>query len=250
MKIQFIKDTSKAIIPEHLDSDDTIVVYRDGYKLPELKNAVYVDFEKYKSTYLNFKQSNLIMVGTNRIFIPQNRCDMVYEYLQTMSNHINKYSIDTLPFVGEPWRMWFNFSLVYGRWLDFNYSYVVETDWQHWFYRDQEDSVISANSINGKLDDVYSDLDEIQFDVEYYDPDLFLLDVYNKVKEFAFGKYSTPKQIVSTMLKELNKHLDIKFSYESFLTERKVKLPNLGVYRFVAEENKRRVDIYNTIAKL
>ena len=41
MKVQFLKDTSKAIIDTSVD--DTILVYKEGYKIPNLKNIKYME---------------------------------------------------------------------------------------------------------------------------------------------------------------------------------------------------------------
>lgn len=247
-KIQFIKDTSKAIIPKEF-KENTLVIFREGYKLPNIPKAEYIEFEKYKITYTNYHPNNIIMVGTNRIFVPQRRCDLVFEYLQTMTSHINKMSIDTEPFIGEPWRLWFHWSLAYGTWLGFNYSYVVETDWQHWFYRDNETSIIEADNIKDKIGEVNSDLKRVNTSFEFYDPDLFLSEFYNEVKDVAFAKYSTPKLIIQMMNKELNKHLSINFDFNSYLDNKSYKLPNFGIYRFIAEECRRRMSIYNTFTK-
>lgn len=245
MRIQFLKNTSNAIIPDGWDSEDTLVVYRDGYCLPKLHNAHYVEFEKYRSLYTEMSPKNIIMIGTNRIFVPSRRCDLIFEYLQTMTSHIKKISIDTCPFIGEPWRLWFHYSLVYGEWLGYRYSYIVETDWKHYFERDSEKSVVTDKVIKDDVREIHSDLPVLKTCFEFYDPDLFLCDFYNKVKTFAFEKHNTPKIIIQTMLKELNKHLDIDFNFDSFRTNKKYALPNLGIYRFIVEENIRRMKIYN-----
>lgn len=246
MKVQFLKDTSTAIIPDDFHNEKTLVVFRDGYKLPKIEGAQFIEFEKYKSQYINLKPDRIVMVGTNRIFVPSIRCELVFEYLQTMTGHIDKISIDNSPFVGEPWRLWFHYSLAFGQWLGFNYSYIVETDWQHWFYRDSENSVISAKSIDGNFIDTVSDLERLNTIFEFYEPDSFLTDYYNEVKKAAFEKYSTPKQLTQFMAKHLNKHLQIDFDFDSYRRNKKLVLPDFGVYRFIAEENQRRMDIYNT----
>lgn len=246
MKIQFLKDTSKAKFPQKVHSSDTLVLYREGYDLPKINNAVYMDFEKYRSVFTELNPKIIVMVGTNRIFVPSLRCDLVFEHLQTMTNHIEKYSVDTSPYIGEPWRLWFHYSLVYGQWLGYKYSYIVETDWQHWFYRDSDNSVISSENIKEDFKCFYSDLNIMVSSFDFYEPDLFLNDIYFKVKEFAFEKHNTPKLIIQTMLKELNKSLGIKFDFESYRENKNFKIPNFGVYKFVVEENIRRMKIYNT----
>lgn len=244
--MQFLKDTSTAIIPGDFHNGNTLVVYRDGYKLPKIEGAEYIEFEKYKTQYINLKPSRIVMVGTNRIFVPSIRCELVFEYLQTMTSHIDKISIDNSPFIGEPWRLWFHYSLAFGQWLGYNYSYIVETDWLHWFYRESENSVISADGIKNNLYETFSDLPALTTQFNFYEPDSFLLEYYNEIKKAAFEKYATPKQLIQFVLKHLNKHLQIDFSFDSFVKNQKFNLPDLGVYKFTVEENERRLRIYNT----
>lgn len=248
-KVQILKDTSKALIPAEFHSDKTLVVYRDGYRLPEIKNAKYVEFEKYRNAYTSFNPENIVMVGTNRIFVPQIRCDMVFEYLQTMTPQINKISIDNQPFIGEPWRVWFHYSLAYGRWLGYTYSYVVETDWSHWFYRDTDSSCIMRERLKGNLLDFYADIEPVTMEVAYYSPDIFLSSFYNELKKTAFEKYGSPKQIIVFMLRELNKKLEIDYDFDAFRKNLNWNLPDFGIYRFIHEENIRRMNIYNLFTK-
>ena len=242
-KVQFLQDTSNPNLTELIGR--TVVVYRDGYKLPEISGAEYIEFEKYKATYTKHTPDNIIMVGTNRIFIPANRCDMVYEYLQTMTPHINKISLDTSPFIGEPWRAWFHYSLAFGEWLGYNYSYIVETDWQHWFYRDAETSILDGQQLCPEVKGTFSDLPKLMPTFEFYEPDALLAEYYQEVKKLAFDKYGTPKQLIQFMSKTLNDHLSLDFSFDSFRKSQRFLLPDFGVYRFMAEENERRMETYN-----
>jgi len=246
MKVQFLRDTSQAIIPAPIYEGNTLVIYRDGYKLPIIPNAQFIEFEKYKSSYINYHPDFIVMIGTNRIFIPSIRCELVFEYLQTMTSQIEKISIDTSPFIGEPWRLWYHYSLAYGTWLDYNYSYIVETDWQHWFYRDSEKSVISSESIKGNLLGTYSDLELLNTTYKIYEPDKMILQYYNEIKEIAFEKYSTPKQLIQFMLKQINTHLNIDFGFDTYLKNKEILLPDLPIVNFLIEENNRRMNIYNT----
>jgi hypothetical protein len=245
MRIQFLKDISTAKIPLEYHNSKTIVIYREGYKLPNIKGAIYMDFEKYKSLYINIQPEVIVLVGLNRIFVPANRCELVFEYLQTMTSHIKKYSIDTSPFIGEPWRFWFHYSVVFGTFLGINYSYAIETDWQHWFYRDSEKCIIQ--NLKEDIKDTYSDLERLYTTFEFYEPDNNLMDYYHNVKEMTFDKFGTPKLIIQMMMKNLNNHLNIKSDLESYRSNEKILMPNLGIYKFIAEENKRRMDIYNQL---
>lgn len=241
MKVQFLKDTSKAIIPKY---NNTIVVYREGYNLPTI-NAEYLEFEKYKASYINYNPDVIVLIGTNRIMTPANRTELVFEYLQTMTSHIDKYSIDTSPFIGEPWRAWIHYSIAYGSWLGVNYSYAIETDWKHWFYRNKDNCWLQGAEKLG----TYSDIEQIFHLVNFYDADSNLLDYYNIIKNEAFSLYDTPKQIMLWMMKQLNKYLSIDYTFDSYLKKQNYMLPNLNIYNFIYEENLRRMEIYNELIK-
>lgn len=246
MKVQFLKDTSQAEIPAPVFYGKTIVVYRDGYKLPILPYAKFIEFEKYKVQYINDEPEFIIFIGLNRIIVPANRCEFVFEYLFANTPHILKMSIDTNPFIGEPWRLWFHYGIVNGGWLGATYSFFVETDWQHWFYRDNQNSIISAESIKSNLEDTYSDLELLTTTYKLYEPDNMLIQYYKEIKELAFEKYATPKQLIQFMLKQINNHLNIDFGFDTYLKNKDTLLPDLPIIRFMIEENNRRMNIYNT----
>jgi hypothetical protein len=245
MRIQFLKNTGKAILPKL--SNQTIIVYKEGYNLPKIDNATIIEFQQYKNTFLNYNPENLVIVGLNRILSPQNRCDLVFEYLQTMTSNINKFSIDEEPFIGEPWRFWFHYSIAFGSFLNINYSYAVETEWKHWFYREKDSCLISVKELKDKIIETYSDLESLDFKYEFYDPDSSLIESYYQIKEMAFLKYNQPKQIINSMLKNINNLAQTDFDYNSYKVKKHYKLPNFGIYRFLVEENLRRKEIYNLI---
>jgi hypothetical protein len=174
---------------------------------------------------------------------PSNRTELVFEYLQTMTSHINKYSIDTAPFIGEPWRAWIHYSIAFGQWLGITYSYAIETDWNHWFMRNQD----SCALINANNRGTYSDLEQLTTMFTFREPTADELDMYKKLKSIAFDKFDTPKALIKWFAKELSKQLQIELTFESYLTNKSYILPNLGIFKFIAEENQRRMSIYNEL---
>jgi len=50
---------------------------------------------------------------------------------------------------------------------------------------------------------------------------------------------------ILNLLRVTNKHFNMKISYDSYLDSGKISVPDVGVYRFVVEESRRRQDIYN-----
>lgn len=244
-KAFFVKDVHD--IDKYLPplSGDTLVVHSDYYQV----NTQYptIGFIKFSASYTNYTPDNIILVGLNRIRTPERRYDLVFPYLYNMNKFETKITIDEKPFNGEPWRAWYHFGFLYGKWLDLSYSNAVESDWSHWFYRDTEDSIISAKSISDKITDVYSDLDKLVTSFEFYDPDERTAEYYENLKEEAFNKYSTPKHIIQMMMRNLCKYTGIELGFETYLKNKTVSLPDFPIMRFMAEENMRRMDIYNTI---
>lgn len=247
-KALFVKDI------EHPDpligelTGETLVIYSDVYNV-ETKYPKIL-WSEFKNSYVNYQPDNIIVVGLNRIRTPETRYDLVYPYIYNMNRFKVKITIDNRPFTGEPWRLWYHYGFLYGTWLGVSYSNVLESNWAHWFYRDADSATIAAENIRGHITDTWSDLEPLTTCFEFYEPDPLLKEYYLEVKEAAFEKYSTPKQLIQFMLKHLNKHCHLDISYETYLTSKKYKLPDFGIFRFMAEENRRRMDIYNTVIKV
>ncbi|OGS40528.1 MAG: hypothetical protein A3K77_00860 [Euryarchaeota archaeon RBG_13_31_8] len=249
MKIQFLTDTSKFKINNY--PKNTLVIFRDefGYSLPSLQGVEFIEFLEYKKKYTLFDPELFIIIGLNRIITPSNRCDMVHEYLHTITPNIKKISIDTEPFIGEPWRLWFHYSITHSGNFNINYSYIIEGEWQYWFYRNRQDCRLSQDNIRLFITDTISDLELYKTSFEFFDISAMEETWYSKTKEFIFSKYDTPKLLINNLLKLSNKYFNIDISYDSYKENKIIKLPDIGIYRFIVEENKRRMGIYNEVIK-
>ena len=247
MKVQFLKNTSQAII-DYIPKN-TILVYRDGYNLPEIKGVEYIDFNEYKIKYNNIECEKMILVGINRLITPSNRCDMVNDYMQTMTDNIDKISIDTEPWIGEPWRLWYHYSIASCGSFGINYSYALETEWKKWFYREVSDCRLSGDNVRMFISDTYSDLEQLKTKFTFSDITPLDQEYYDQVKNHVFEKYNTPKSLINFMMRDLNNYFDIKVSLDSYRENRTIDLPNLQIYKFIAEENLRRMHTYNEVIK-
>lgn len=228
--------------------DDTLMIVHEMYDCPAIDCEV-IAWQRFKATYADYSPSQFVIVGANRMINPSIRCDMVNDYLQVMTKSIPKVSIDTSPFLGEPWRLWYHYSLAFGEWLGVDYSYPVEGEWQKWFYYDQNDCKLKAENLNLFVKNTKSDLEKLGTSYAIYEPDRMLEEYYEYAKESVFEKYNTPKLLTNNLLKIMNKHLHLDFDMDSYLSGQSFKLPDFGVYRYVIEENKRRQSIYNYFAK-
>jgi len=117
------------------------------------------------------------------------------------------------------------------------------------FYRDKHDSRFEPNNLAICLSDTYSDLPLLDYEADFIDIEEEALTWYEEAKRFTFDKYDTPKLLIQNLLKMCNAKFKKKFSMDSYL-EGRHELPDLPVYRFVDEENRRRVGIYNKVVEV
>lgn len=264
MKIQFVKNLNNCILPEI--PTDTYVIYKEGYDVPDIEKVDgKIEFEEFRNIYPNIHANMFIFFGFNRIMNPSNRTDFIFEYLFMMSTDIKKISVDYDPFIGEPWRLWFHYGLCNCGKFGVPYSYAYETEWKHWFYRKINDSRFESNNLEICITDTYSNLDYLKYNSKFYDPTNDDFKWYKEAKEFVFNKYDTPKLLINNLLKLANKRFKLDLDYDSYRKVKKEKqvgflnkeenkkeflLPDLGVYKFIDEENKRRLGIYNKVIEV
>lgn len=247
MRIQFLIDTSKAIIKNY--PKGTVVVFHEMYTPPQLNNVQYMEWQKFKVNYSEVETNCLILVGVNRMINPATRCDMVNDYLQVMTPNVKKYVIDSSPFIGEPWRLWYHYSVVFSTFMGVNYSYPIEGEWQKWFYREVNDCRLSGGNLKIFIKDTYCDLPKLKTTFQIYEPSNNDIEWYAEAKSHIFNKYDTPKLLIQNILKLSNEHFQANFDFDSYRKNINYKLPNLGIYKFMIEENQRRLDIYNSFCK-
>lgn len=242
-KVIYLKEIKD--IDEHLPEmgASTLIIYSDYYDIKTKYQKI--KWSVYKSTYTHYPIDNIVIVGMNRIRTAESRYDMVYSYLYRLNKFATKVVIDDKPFTGEPWRIWYHYGFLHGKWLDVDYSHPLEEEWKKWFYYDKNTCKISGEYLPLFISDTYSELDKLNPKIEFYEPDNIAEEYYSYIKRIMFEKHGTPKMLISSILKECNKHFGCNIGYETYLATEKEKVPNLGVYRFMAEENIRRMNIYN-----
>lgn len=248
MLVQFLKDTSTLKTPESWEGK-TLLIYKDGfgYKLPELPGVTYIEFSDFKVRYMDLPCDHMILIGINRIITPSNRCDFINEYLQTMTKSVSKISVDTEPFIGEPWRLWYHYSIANCGKFNVTYSFALETEWQRWFYYDDSISRLSGENIKLLIENTISDLDCLNpnFKLKGVDSKEYLW--YTETKNIMFEKYHSPKQLINALLGACNKRYSINLDMNSYREVDMLEVPDFGVYKFVISENIRRKNIYNAV---
>jgi len=248
-KVQFVHNLAVARLPAELPAETYVVYHKDCHP-PETPGAKgRMDFEEFRRVYSNLHANMFIFYGLNRIITPSNRTDFVFEYLFTLSADIPKISIDTAPFIGEPWRLWFHYGLCKCGNFGTPYSYAIETEWKHWFYRETNDSRFEPDNLGICISDTYTTLSPLAYSATFTDVDEATLAWYEEAKKFTFDKYDTPKLLIQNLAKMCNTKFKIRYTMDSYLDGATV-LPDLPVYRFIDEENRRRAGIYNKVIEL
>lgn len=242
-KVFFLNDVRN--LPPTETPERTILVWHPMYTPPEIPGVEYVEWDKFRIIYSQFEPRLVILVGLNRMITPSNRCDYVHEYLTTMTPNIPKISIDTAPFIGEPWRLFFHYLYAGVNNFGVNYSYPVEREWQDWFYRETNDCRLSGENVRLFIRETYSELSKLKTSFVFSEPIPDDLDWYSEVKQFVFSKYNTPKLLVANLLKLCNQRFQTSIDFNSYLSGETIHLPDLPIFRFMAEETIRRRDIFN-----
>lgn len=250
-RIYFTKDIS-GLLTSQFGGDlgeDTIVVYHAMYDKPDVRAKEILEWEKYRIVYGNYEPRKLVLIGLNRMKTPSNRCDFIHAHLSVMNPDIHKIVIDTAPFIGEPWRLYFHYQTV-NRFGGFgaNYSYPIEGEWRRWFERDVDECIFSSDKLKGLIVDTWTDLPRLETSYELFEPDAEMSKWYEEVRGIEFESFRSAKLLLASLLRKTNKHLGLDLGYDSYLTGQSYRVPNLGIYRFMVEENLRRQAIYNHFA--
>lgn len=251
-QIFFSKDIP-SLLKSAFDSDfgnNSLVTYHAMYDKPDVGAGHVIEWEKYKAIHSNFEPDKIILIGVNRMITPSNRCDFIHAYLAVMTPQISKIIIDTAPFIGEPWRLYYHYQIAncfkkFGA----NYSYPIERDWLRWFHRETDDCQFSPKNLKDCVVNTYSDLDRLETEFDFYVPEKDDLEWYEEVRRFEFEKFRTPKLLLNNLMRSANNHFDIKVTFDSYLKGGVIKIPDVSIYRFMVEENCRRRDIYNLFTK-
>lgn len=225
---------------------DTLVTYHAMYDKPEVSAGHIIEWEKYKIGYAGLEPARIVLIGINRMITPSNRCDFIHAHLTVLTPQIPKIVIDTAPFIGEPWRLYYHYQVAncfskFGA----NYSYPIEGEWLKWFCRDLDECQFSPHNLKERIVETYTDLPRLGTTFELYEPSKEDMEWYEEAKQFEFDRYRAPKTLLINLTKAANKHFGLKISYDSYLSNEPVRVPDIGIYRFMVEENRRRLDIYN-----
>jgi hypothetical protein len=245
-KVFFTKDINSTIARELGDyCRDAVIIYHAMYPKPTIEAQRVLEWQEFQKVYRDFDATKMVLIGLNRMINPANRCDFIHDFLTTLTPNIPKIVIDTAPFIGEPWRLFYPYLFSNTNKFGYNYSYPIEGEWKKWFFYETNDCRLSADNLKLFIPDTYTDLERLMATYSFYEPALGQIEWYSEIKAHIFSKYNTPKLWINGLLGECNKHFKLKFDFDSYLNSKNHEVPDLGVYRFIVEENKRRQAIYN-----
>ncbi len=112
-----------------------VTVYHKAYakRLPVTDDCEAVEFGHLCETFGEVDHfagaRSVVFVGANRFFNASTRFHPVFDLLQYGLPGLERFSVDTAPYIGPLWRLWPHFSLA-GVPGEYTYSYLLESHYQ------------------------------------------------------------------------------------------------------------------------
>lgn len=190
--------------PETIEIDvggPTICVYHKQYRgqLPQVSDCEFVEFDHLCEAFMDrdyfSEKAAVVFVGANKFFNPSTRFHPVFDVLQYgLPAAMQKYSVDTSPYIGPIWRVWTHFSLCGLPFGGYTYSYLLESHYTAW-----QEGVRDANPVS--LDAIREVAQgHVAIDYKHYfaPPAVEVLthlpgvhDEYQRLKERLFDEHDT-----------------------------------------------------------
>lgn len=224
---------------------DYLIICHDSINL----NINHIKWSDFKINFLDYeKNQDYLLIGTNYMINPANRCDYINDYLATMTRNKNKVCLNLEPFIGSPWRIFWQFQFVnletdiFGA----NYSYPIESDYDNWFMGKTETKFFNNQAIFQKIKkEISSNLEKKIHNVNFYKVET---EFYEETKKILIESHTTLNKFLQAFIKIINKHYQVNYSWDSYLSGN-FTLPDLKLFRFMYKENMRRLEIYNLFTK-
>jgi len=110
-----------------------VCVYHKQYakRLPAIDCCTYVEFGRLCETFREVDYfagvRSVVFVGANKFFNSSTRNHPVFDVLQYGLPGVERFSVDTSPYIGPLWRLWSHFSFAGVPFGDYTYSYLLES---------------------------------------------------------------------------------------------------------------------------
>jgi len=200
--IWFTRDTETL----NLDLTGSVLCIHHKDYAPPIGGADTMRFAAFRARYSKdpalLDYDNIVIVGTNRIVTPSSRNDPVFEVLFSGTRHINKVSVDNVPFISQPWRTWFHFGITNELYSIYDYSYKAETDYNKFIEGFSDHNPFSLEEMIKWSDGpVRVDYNEYFTDWQIVEIDLMpdVIAEYEDLKAMLFETEDNPKAIVQKL---------------------------------------------------
>lgn len=164
-RIQFSKH------PEHLEIEavgPAACVYHKQYvkRLPKIDDCTFIEFSQvcadFGEVYHFAGIRSIIFVGANKFFNSSTRIHPVFDLLQYGLPGVERFSVDTSPYIGPLWRLWSHFSFAGVPFGPYTYSYLLESHYQSYLDGVRPDNPLSDDKIRAYAQG------RVSFDYERY----------------------------------------------------------------------------------
>jgi hypothetical protein len=136
-----------------IDAGKTVCVYHRQYSkiLPKIPNGEYIEFGKLCDTFQthNYFEGKdvVVFVGANKLFSSSTRFHPVFDVLQYGLEGMQRYAVDTSPYIGPLWRVFPQFSLAGISFGEYTYSYLLESHYNSFIEGMRPDNPLTLDNI-------------------------------------------------------------------------------------------------------
>lgn len=182
----------------------TLCVVHPKYTAPKCPGAQFAGYKDFSENTrkLITGMDNLIMVGINKMINPGNRTEMVWEVIHNNTPDLHKIVVDTVPFLSDPWRIWFHFGAVNARFFDYTYSYIAESHYNAFVECLRHDNPFSLENVLSQSRGVMvSDYDNYFGEVTVKEKKMTkeVHSEYQQLKEKCFNEETSIKAILKRL---------------------------------------------------
>jgi hypothetical protein len=130
-----------------------VMVYHKQYakRLPTVDDCTPVEFGRLCETFakedLFAGARSVVFVGANKFFNASTRFHPVFDVLQYGLPGIERWSIDTSPYIGPLWRLWSHFSFAGVPFAPYTYSYLLESHYTSYLDGQRAENPLSDDEI-------------------------------------------------------------------------------------------------------
>lgn len=110
-----------------------LCIYHRAYadRIPAIDDCEAIEFrclgDSFRETDHFAGLRSIVFLGVNRFFSPSSRMHPVFDILQYSLPGVERYSVDTSPYVGALWRLWAHFSFAGVPYGTYTYSFLLES---------------------------------------------------------------------------------------------------------------------------